>query len=106
MYLYAWRTPMLGGKIGTFHASEITFVFDNASLCPNYSGGTPEALALSGKMGEAWASFARTGRPGHAGLPEWPTYTEKTRATMVFNAPSAIRNDLEGAGLRLIRQTV
>jgi para-nitrobenzyl esterase len=106
MYLYAWRTPMLGGKIGTFHASEITFVFDNASLCPNYSGGTPEALALSGKMGEAWASFARTGTPGHAGLPGWPTYTEKTRATMVFNAPSAIRNDLEGAGLRLIRQTL
>ncbi|HYW43780.1 MAG TPA: carboxylesterase family protein [Bryobacteraceae bacterium] len=103
-YLYAWRTPMLGGKIGTFHSSEVTFVFDNASLCTNYSGGGAEALALSSKMGEAWASFARTGKPGHAGLPEWPAYTEKSRATMVFDTPSAIRNDPEGAGLRLIRQ--
>lgn len=105
MYLYAWRTPMLGGQIGTFHSSEITFVFDNAALCPNYSGGGPEALALSSKMGEAWASFARTGKPGHSGLPAWPAYTGKTRETMVFNTPSAIRNDSEGEGLRLIRPT-
>jgi para-nitrobenzyl esterase len=104
MYMYAWRTPMLGGKIGTFHSSEITFAFDNASLCLNYSGGGPEALALSGKMGGAWASFARTGKPGHAGLPAWPSYTEKTRATMVFDTASAIRNDPESAGLRLIRK--
>jgi carboxylesterase type B len=47
MYLYAWRTPALGGMIGTFHSSEIAFVFDNATLCTNDSGGTPAALALS-----------------------------------------------------------
>jgi para-nitrobenzyl esterase len=106
MYLYAWRTPMLGGQIGTFHSSEITFVFDNASLCPHYSGGGPEALALSTKMGEAWAGFARTGKPGHSGLPPWPAYTEKTRATMLFNSPCVVRSDPEGTGLRLIRQAV
>jgi len=106
MYLYAWRTPVLGGRIGTFHSSEITFAFDNASLCPNYSGGGPAALALSGNMGAAWASFARTGKPGHAGLPVWPAYTEKTRATMVFDSPGAIRNDPEGDGLRLIRKAL
>jgi para-nitrobenzyl esterase len=104
MYLYAWRTPMLGGQIGTFHSSEITFVFDNASLCTNYSGGGAEALRLSSNMGAAWAGFARAGEPGHSGLPPWPAYSEKARATMVFNAPCGIRNDPEGEGLRLIRQ--
>jgi len=104
MYLYAWRTPMLGGQIGTFHSSEITFVFDNASLCPHYSGGGLEALALSGKMGEAWAGFARTGKPGHTGLLAWPAYDEKARATMILDSPCAIRNDPEGEGLRLMRQ--
>jgi para-nitrobenzyl esterase len=104
MYLYAWRTPMLGGQIGTFHSSEITFVFDNASLCTNYSGGGPEALTLSSNMGAAWAGFARTGQPGHGGLPAWPAYHEKARTTMVFNTPCAVRNDPEGEGLRLIRQ--
>jgi para-nitrobenzyl esterase len=103
MYLYAWRTPALGGTIGTFHSSEIAFVFDNASLCANYSGLTPPALALSTKMGEAWASMARSGKPGHAGLPEWPAYNANTRATMVFDTPSVVRNNPEGEGLKLIR---
>jgi para-nitrobenzyl esterase len=74
MYVYAWRTPMLGGNIGTFHASELTSVFDNATLCPHYSGNTSEALALSSRMGEAWANFARSGMPGHSALPHWPAY--------------------------------
>lgn len=104
MYLYAWRTPMLGGKIGTFHSSEIAFVFDNAALCPNYSGNTPEALELSSKIGEAWASFARSGKPAHSGLPSWPAYTDKSRATMVLDSPCAVQNDPEGTGLRLIQQ--
>ena len=56
-------------------------------------------------MGEAWASFARSGNPGHSGLPAWPAYTAEKRATMVFNAPCATKNDPEGEGLRLIRQS-
>jgi para-nitrobenzyl esterase len=106
MYLYAWRTPMLGENIGTFHSSEITFAFDNAKLCPHYSGNTPEALALSFKMGEAWANFARTGHPGHSGLPTWPAYNDRTRATMIFDSPSTVRNDPEGDGLRLIQSAI
>jgi para-nitrobenzyl esterase len=61
-------------------------------------------MELSSKMGAAWAGLARSGKPGHAGLPNWPAYDEKTRATMVFDTPSTVRNDPEGAGLRLIRQ--
>jgi len=104
MYLYAWPTPMLGGQIGTFHSSELTFVFDNASLCTHYSGGGPDALALSTKMGETWAGFARTGKPGHSGLPPWPEYTEKNRSTMVFNTSCAVRNGPEAEGLELIHK--
>jgi para-nitrobenzyl esterase len=106
MYVFAWRTPVLGGQIGTFHSSEITFAFDNASLCPHYSGGGADALALSNKMGAAWAGMARTGRPGHSGLPAWPAYTSEKRATMFFNTPCEIVKDPEGEGLQLIRQTV
>ena len=105
MYQYAWRTPMLGGNIGTFHSSEITFVFDNGALCPHYSGNAPDALALSSRMGEAWANFARTGKPGHHGLPEWPAYNADKRATMIFNSQCSVRNDPEGESLRIIRQS-
>jgi hypothetical protein len=37
-------------------------------------------------------------------MPEWPAYTAQTRATMIFDNQCSIRNDLEGEGLRLIRQ--
>jgi para-nitrobenzyl esterase len=103
-YIYAWRTPMLDDRPGTFHSSEIAFVFDNADLCTRYSGGGAEALKLSSAVGEAWASFARTGKPGHRGLPEWPAYTPDKRATMVFNSNCAVKNDPEGECLRLIKQ--
>ncbi|HWD98289.1 MAG TPA: carboxylesterase family protein, partial [Bryobacteraceae bacterium] len=105
MYVYAWRTPMLGGQIGTFHSSEITFAFDNATLCPHYCGDSAEALALSNKMGAAWGGFAHTGKPGHIGLPAWSAYNTDGRATMFFNTPCAIVNNPEGEGLRLIQQT-
>jgi para-nitrobenzyl esterase len=101
-YIYSWRTPILDGRPGTFHSSEIAFVFDNADLCPRYSGGGPEALALSSKMGRAWATFARKGNPGHDGLPDWPAFTPEKRSTMIFDTPCSIRNDPEGQGLRAL----
>ena len=104
-WVYEWRTPALDGKPGTYHSSEIAFVFDNADLCTHYSGGAPEALSLSSKMGEAWASFARTGKPGHRAMPEWPAYTLEKRVTMVLDNPCRTKSDMEGEGLRLIRQS-
>jgi para-nitrobenzyl esterase len=103
-YLFAWRTPVLDDRVGTFHACEISFVFDNAELCDNYSGMRPDALALAKQVSGAWVNFARTGNPNHAGLPEWPAYTGEKRATMVFDVPCGVRNGPESEGLRLIAQ--
>src|ERR1700732_2426504 len=46
-YVYCWRTPVLDGRPGPFHAAEIAFTFDNAEIRDHYSGGTTEALILS-----------------------------------------------------------
>ena len=56
-YLYSWRTPVLDGRLGPFHASEISFVMDNAELCDHYSAGSASALTLSKQMGTAWVNF-------------------------------------------------
>lgn len=101
-YIYAWRTPVLDDRPGTFHAAEISFVFDNAELCDHYSAGDPGALVLSKQMSTAWVSFARTGNPNHSGMPQWPAYSADTRATMYFDTPCAVRNNPEGNGLRII----
>jgi para-nitrobenzyl esterase len=103
-YIYGWRTPMLDDRPGTFHACEIGFAFDNAELCDHYSGMRTEALALAKQMSGAWASFARTGNPNHAGLPDWPAYTAEKRATMFFDVPCGVRNAPEAEGLRLIAE--
>lgn len=104
-YIFSWRTPVLDDRPGPFHACEIAFTFDNAEICDHYSGGTPEAFALSKQMSTAWVSFARTGNPNHDGLPHWPTYTAEHRATMYFDTPCQVRNDAEGEGLRLMAQS-
>ena len=49
-YIYSWRTPVLDNRPGSFHASEISFVFDNAEICDHYriACGLPYVLiALS-----------------------------------------------------------
>ena len=72
------------------HGAEIPFVFSNATAAPN---ARPEAKAVEDAMSEAWIAFARTGNPNHSGLPTWPTYDAKTRATMVFDTKSQVVND-------------
>ena len=104
-YVYCWRTPVLDGRPGPFHAAEIAFTFDNAEICDHYSGGTREAFVLSKQISTAWVNFARTGNPNHDGLPHWPAYTSEQRATMYFDTPCAVRNNPEGEGLRLITQS-
>lgn len=102
VYLYSWRTPMLDGRPGPFHSAEISFVMDNANLCTNYSGGTPEALALAHQMSAAWVNFARSGNPAHPGLPTWPAFAGENRPVMEFNSRCAVRRDPEGDALRIL----
>jgi para-nitrobenzyl esterase len=93
MYLFAWRTPAMGGKLGAPHTVEIPFVFDNTDIPKQMTTGSPAERALAAKMSEAWLQFARTGNPNHKALPNWPAYTTKDRATMVFDTTCKMVND-------------
>jgi para-nitrobenzyl esterase len=53
-------------------------------------------------MSGAWVQFARTGNPGHSGLPRWPAYTAERRATMVFDNRCEVRSNPEGPGRALL----
>jgi para-nitrobenzyl esterase len=97
MYRFDWESPVLDGAMLAAHTYEIPHVFDNAQLCGAMTGGGPDAVALAAKMSEAWIAFARRGNPGHAGLPAWPSYDIKTRATMLFNDVCEVAKDPGGA---------
>src|SRR6185437_3250245 len=84
-YWFQWQTPILDGRPRAFHTSELPFVFYNTERCAYATGGGPDALKLGGVMADAWISFARTGDPNHAGMPNWPKSASATVPTMIFN---------------------
>lgn len=91
-YLFTWRSPAMGGKLGACHALDIPFVFrhlDAPEAAFLTRGKAPEALgdAMSG----AWAAFAGTGNPATAGL-EWPEYGE-ARSTLVLGDEIRLEDD-------------
>lgn len=85
-YLFTWPTPAFGGLMGSCHALEIPFVFDNLGKAgaEMFLGGPagPELSGLAGAMNEAWATFARTGTPASADLPVWPAFDPTTRPVL------------------------
>jgi para-nitrobenzyl esterase len=93
MYLFAWRTPAVEGKMGAPHTVEIPFVFDNTDIPKVMTTGSPAEKALAAKTSESWIQFAKTGNPNHKGLPNWPAYNMTTRATMVFDNQCKTVND-------------
>ena len=103
VYVYKWHTPMLDGRLGTFHACDLAFPFDNAARCFHYSGLRPEALAMSKRFAAAYVAFARNGNPNHSGLPHWPAHT-RDGATMVFDNVYRVHEGLEAEGLPLIER--
>lgn len=103
-YLFNWRTPMLEGAPGCFHSAEIAFVFDNAGLCVNQTGGGQEALDLAARVSGAWIAFARHGDPNHSDLPRWPRF-DASHPVMVFDDVCHIRRDPEALGRALLRQS-
>lgn len=85
MYLFTWQSPVLDGRYKAIHCSEIPFVFSNIGRCEEMTGGTKAAYDLADKVSQSWINFARTGNPGHKGLPTWQKYTPTNGATMLFD---------------------
>jgi para-nitrobenzyl esterase len=103
MYLFTWESPGFGGLLGACHAVELGFVFGTHDLpgADQFMGSGPEADRLATATMDAWLAFARHGRPGHPGLPEWPAYEGTRRATMELGRTFALHEDPRGAERRL-----
>ncbi|QRR00076.1 carboxylesterase/lipase family protein [Dyadobacter sandarakinus] len=76
--------------MGTPHAMDISFKFNNevppkdpSQPSESFFGGSrPERFIASHHFAELWTTFARTGKPAAADVPEWPAYNLEDRPTM------------------------
>lgn len=83
------------------HVSELPYVWknpDDPELAPLIAGFD---AALATRMHAAWVSFMTGADPAADGLPEWPRYDPRTRATMIFDVTSRIENDPAASERRL-----
>lgn len=95
VYLFTWATPAFDGRLGSCHALEIPFVFDNLDAPGvNFLTGGSAPQSLADAMHDAWLRFAGTGDPG------WTPYDVDRRPTMVFDAESAVQDDPQGVERR------
>ncbi|MGZ8753234.1 MAG: carboxylesterase/lipase family protein [Acidimicrobiia bacterium] len=80
-YLFTWATPAFNGALGSTHALEIPFVFDNLDQ-PGVgflTGDGAERAALATTMHAGWIRFAQTGDAG------WEPYDLDRRVTKIFD---------------------
>lgn len=93
MYLFEWASTAFGGRLGSCHALEIPFVFDNLDKggVELFTGENPPQT-LADTMHLAWLRFARAGDPGGGDL-AWPAYDLDRRATMHLDETCSLRDD-------------
>ncbi len=96
VYLFTWATPVLDGKLGSCHALEIPFAFDNLDKT-RLTGDAPARLVLAETMSRSWIEFAYKDDPNHSGIPHWPAYSPADRPTMIFDLQCRAENDPLGA---------
>lgn len=94
-YLFNQDQPIFGG-LSPWHCSDIPYVFHNIDLV-EYPHGDPEAPRLQEIIFQSVMAFARTGDPGHAGLPAWPPCTPREEHTMVLDGHPRCRANFDHA---------
>ncbi len=95
MYLFAWVSPALDGKLRSMHCMDLPFTFNNIKRCKEMTGGGKDAFLLAEKISNAWINFAKRGNPNVKGLPEWETYTPEKGATMIFDNNCKIKYNFD-----------
>jgi len=98
MYLFTWETNY--GLLKAAHTMEIPFAFNNI-VKTAMVGTRKDRFKLGAMMSQAWIHFARTGNPGHEGIPAWEPYDLKRRATMLFDVPCNLAYDPRSEERRL-----
>lgn len=87
-YMLGWETPVMGGRFRSPHMLDLPLMFDNVDRMRRFVGDGPEPQCVADQMSATWLTFARTGDPANAAIPQWPPYGSTCRTSMVFDVKS------------------
>ncbi|MEZ4699969.1 MAG: carboxylesterase family protein [Rhodothermales bacterium] len=99
---FGWQPPMFNGRMRSFHCLDICFWYANTDVMLTHTGGGKRPRMLSNKMSASLLNFMRTGDPNGGGLPAWPAFTPEQGEVMVLDDESAVMNDPDREGRRLL----
>ena len=91
MYWFTWATPAFGGVLGSCHALDIPFAFDNlgAPGTDMLTGDGAERAGIATRFANEIAQFAKSSTP------TWPAFDLADRSTLEINAEFGVLNDPE-----------
>jgi para-nitrobenzyl esterase len=109
-YIFTYESqrivPGTQHKVGAAHALEIAYKFDLIEPTEKVSAGDPSQTATrtmmdtgpasvktAENMSQMWSTYARAGKPGAKGQPQWPAYDTTRRATMLIDAECKVVDD-------------
>ena len=97
-YLFDWKSPGMGGALGSCHALELPFVFGTHGAVPEFAGAGDEADAFAELTMDTWLAFARQGAPGVSAV-QAPLWDAETKPIMVLGAQPRVEHDWRGPEL-------
>ncbi|HMB74387.1 MAG TPA: carboxylesterase family protein [Gammaproteobacteria bacterium] len=92
-YYFRWQSPVRSGRLKSYHCLDIPFAFNNVDVAASMTGAGNDRYTLADQISGAFAEFARSGNPNHAGLPNWRPFSTRERPTMIFDTRTRIVND-------------
>jgi para-nitrobenzyl esterase len=92
MYRFDYRSPALGGTLGSGHGVEIPFVFDTIEHPSTHARiGEDPPQAVADTVHGIWVRFVTDGDPG------WPAYDTATRTTALLTEKQQVVSDPAGS---------
>ena len=85
-YFFNESSPVLDGKLGAYHASELPYVFGSASKKILQDFCSKEAQKISNFFQVSWTQFAKTGSPS-SDLINWDAYGVNQSIAFINSAP-------------------
>ena len=96
VYYLTWETPVGDGVFKSPHTLEMPLMFNNVDKSIAITGESTEARIMENMMSSTWIAFARDGDPSNPTIGEWPEYTERGGATLIFDVEPRVEQHPKG----------